>query len=103
MWQKEFGTEYDVPVTIQTLVRQSVLVDASYHNDTSPTFMFDDNMCALWVEHPDPTQREAPGPRFTIVTRANVVFQTDDEYRIVQFIADYLKDKGVIVSEKGNT
>jgi hypothetical protein len=73
-WTREFGEEYEVPGIIT-----AALYDASWHNDSAPRFWRKDDPAAktetnvdwptydLWVEHPDPEQRELGGKRFTVV------------------------------------
>ena len=58
-WVYEFGAEYAVPQCILDAHAEGKLVDASWHNDVSPSFARTE-CCStrLWVEHPDPAQRE---------------------------------------------
>lgn len=69
-WRSEFGDEWDVPAIPD-------LVDESWHNDACPSFGSADKLVdpptrdvhdlRLWVEHPDPEQREvAEAGRFTV-------------------------------------
>ena len=60
LWKSEFGAAYDVP---DVIAKHPRLVDVSYHNDTSPSFMDartnpDADGPRLWCEHPDPARRE---------------------------------------------
>jgi hypothetical protein len=54
-WSQLFGADYAVPSEIT-----STLPDQSYGNDACPAFgrNQDDDDVTLWVEHPDPAQRE---------------------------------------------
>ena len=61
LWICEFGTDYAVPSVISDR-----LVDVSWHNDVSPSFVLagdedNENAIRLWVEHPDPEMREYSG------------------------------------------
>lgn len=77
-WRSEFGEEYAVPEEIS-----KALYDASWHNDSAPSFWRKDDPASatphtetsltaefptyiLWVEHPDPAQREMGGKRFGV-------------------------------------
>ncbi len=65
-WIKEFGYQYAVPESIQSVVKDGFTQDVSWHNDTAPSFGFVDPHkpewdIRLWVEHPDPMKREDPG------------------------------------------
>ncbi len=77
-WQSEFGEEYAVPEEIS-----KALYDASWHNDSAPSFWRKDDPASatphtetsltaefptyiMWVEHPDPAQREMGGKRFGV-------------------------------------
>ncbi len=66
-WVKEFGREYDVPLAIQSIVNDGISQDLSWHNDTAPSFGFINDApgttaldIRLWVDHPDPSEREKP-------------------------------------------
>jgi hypothetical protein len=77
-WVTEFGAAYDVPAA----VLDAGLPDVSWHNDACPAFGSSerDDDHVLWVEHPDPAERELDGGRFT-VTNANgdsVLYEGDD-------------------------
>jgi hypothetical protein len=64
----EFPT-YDIPEPVLALVREGILVDTSWHNDSAPSFEChrqDGYGFRLWVEHQDEDQREIPGLRFTL-------------------------------------
>jgi hypothetical protein len=74
LWMREFGADYDVP---QLFMDAPDLVDVSWHNDVSPSFMLkgtegidSDQTPRIWIEHPDPRQREYPAtdgdPRFLV-------------------------------------
>lgn len=66
---REFGPDYEVPTQLET----DAFEDWSYHNDTSPSFVLSDReegpgidsddeyyTFRIWVNHPDPVQREDP-------------------------------------------
>jgi len=88
-WKKEFGEDYDIPKEIT-----DKYPDASWHNDSSPSFFIvDENhpqvvkdekggvtlvpdqppfyYMHLWVEHPDPDKRELPLKRFEVVVHGD--------------------------------
>lgn len=60
-WKEEFGEDYEVPAEIHERYK-----DLSWHNESSPNFTIvhagdpEDGMpqVSLFVEHPDPSQRE---------------------------------------------
>lgn len=58
LWRKEFGDGYAVPDEVGA----AGLVDISWHNDAAPSFVTleypDTRPARLWVDHPDPAQRE---------------------------------------------
>lgn len=63
-WISEHGADYDVPAEIADA---EALDDLSWHNDVCPSFgkqvtdpeTGDVHDVRLWVEHPDPAQRES--------------------------------------------
>jgi len=65
-WQWEHGAEYAVP---DEILNAADLADLSWRNDTCPSFgrtvtdpvSGDAHDVRLWVEHPDPEQRESGG------------------------------------------
>lgn len=69
LWIREHGHAYDVPAKVLELVARKQLFDASYHNDTCPRFdttTGDEPGRTLWIEHPEPSERELDGPRFVV-------------------------------------
>jgi hypothetical protein len=74
-WIDEFGEEYDIP---NEILHIEGIEDHSWHNDTCPSFGLYDSLgtfLRIWVEHPDPDQREfASGSRF------GVMFSDDDDH-----------------------
>jgi hypothetical protein len=78
-WRNEFGTDWAVP---QVIDAHPELTDTSWHNDVSPSFQpramadyeQDEVQFRLWVQHPDPLQREysTDGGRYLVFS------QTDD-------------------------
>lgn len=64
-WRAEFGADYAVPPEVSA----AGLIDVSWHNDACPSFIRPEDeadfidghgqcVARLWVEHPDPDQRE---------------------------------------------
>ena len=79
-WVTEFGADYDVPDAI------AALGDRSWHNDACPSFGDLEGDVRVWVEHPDPGQRESGGPRFAVTPAAAdgaVTCRTDDPVEAV--------------------
>lgn len=76
-----------MPSPIDDLVRLGYIEDLSHHNDAAPSFGAwragpkkrgsddDDEEVRLWVEHPDPAQRETDGGdgfgRFNVIHPGN--------------------------------
>lgn len=62
-WIEEHGEDYEVP---GQALHDAHLTDLSWHNDASPSFganitdplTQDIHDLRVWIEHPDPTQRE---------------------------------------------
>lgn len=88
-WEAEHGKGYEIPHTIDWLVNRKVLVDSSWHNDMSPSFMIPDPVkedygLRIWVDHPIHSLREVPGTkRFMLqegefTSEADFEFETDD-------------------------
>jgi len=62
-WKEEFGEEFAVPPEIS-----NQMLDDSWHNDVCPRFTSPDiSNIVVWVDHPDPDQREMCGSRFTVI------------------------------------
>ena len=68
-WRTEFGGGYAVPPEITA----AGLVDCSWHNDVCPSFCLPEQAdhegaVRLWVDHPDPDQRErgSDAPRYLV-------------------------------------
>jgi len=57
----EFPT-YPLPATVEEAVKAGLIEDTSWHNDVCPSFeVYGKNRreaCRLWLDHPDPKQRE---------------------------------------------
>lgn len=72
-WQSEHGPSYEVPGLITFMVKEGILKDDSWHNDTMPRFQVEDPKnedrgVTLWVDHPIGSQRETgpEGKRFMV-------------------------------------
>ncbi len=96
LWKQEHGPDYAVPYAITQF---EGLTDNSWHNDACPKFdvpVTNDPYCelliTLWVEHPDPEQRESgsESSRFIVAIDA---WDTDT--------ATKLHDKGFAISSYG--
>jgi len=74
-WRSEFGDDYDVPAVLEALVTEGSARDASWHNDSAPSFdapldRQDEEpvrRLRVWIEHPDPTMREMADKRHRFV------------------------------------
>lgn len=68
-WKSQFSKDYEVPVVIERMVKDGVLVDVSSRNDVSPSFQIpieDAGAAVIWVHHPIRDFRELPGARFRV-------------------------------------
>ena len=71
-WRSEHGEDYAVPKEIEALVASGWLTDESWHNDACPSFtryypeIGEQTNIRLWVDHPDPGQREVQFLRFAL-------------------------------------
>lgn len=71
LYQQEFGISFDLGFD---QLRYSCLKDKSWHNDICPSFYFikNDTYYILWVNFPDPQDREnTDDSRYTIVEAVN--------------------------------
>jgi hypothetical protein len=64
-WLGEHGPEYEVPGLIQFMVKEGILQDLSWHNDTCPSFAIldpknEDRGVRMFVDHPVKGRREFP-------------------------------------------
>lgn len=77
LWADEHGTAFEVPVEVSQL---EGVRDLSWHNDTCPRFAVteDGQGPNLWVDHPDPDERELGGSRFYVVHQAHDCASSDD-------------------------
>jgi len=71
-WLKEFDAQWDVPQPIEAIAGWERCSDLSWHNDTAPSFGWineDDaqEWIRLWVNHPDPDQREFDCERYQVI------------------------------------
>lgn len=101
-YKTEGFEDYDVPAIVQFLVKEGVLEDISFKQDTSPRFFLRDNDGAdtgisLWIQHPLRGMREADNDegRFLVeegdLEKPGKTFDTDDLEealsRILEFVA----------------
>lgn len=85
-WRREFGASYCVP----TLPGWT---DDSWRNDVCPRFINKANPnLELWVDHPDPAQRETGNetPRFRVAAD-NELYTTDELRAALAFVSAYLE------------
>ena len=76
-WLTEHGAEYAVPPQVLALVGDGLASDDSWRNDTCPRFSYRHNpggdpyyneiVVDIWVEHPDPYERESGGARYFVM------------------------------------
>ena len=62
-WLNEFGVDFAIPAEILSAVESGKLEDESWHNDVCPSFSRylpagDGSHMQLFVDHPDPSERE---------------------------------------------
>lgn len=98
----EFPADFAVPAELLALVAAGKLVDTSWGDDCSPSFRpadCPDCSIRLWVDHPDPEQREhGTGSRFWIAfyDDENQWFdnplETDDLAEVLAYLADHHGD-----------
>lgn len=85
-WRDEFGDEYDVPKWFDD---HPDLEDTSWHNDVSPSFETGINhpdypqnaRVRIWVEHHDPSEREATGSHRYFIQFVGERDVSDEDYR----------------------
>lgn len=78
LWEAEHGPSFDVPTEVSDL---EGIRDISWHNDTCPRFALTDDGEGpnLWVDHPDPDNREFQCHRFLVTIQHGDGPSTDDE------------------------
>jgi hypothetical protein len=91
-WKDEFGEEYAVPAEI---AGHPFLVDDSWHNNACPTFRSDAKDLTVWVEHPNPAEREASFEYRYAVTRGSYI-ESDAQ---VAYTGDDLAEVLAVVDE----
>lgn len=77
-WLEEFDQSYEVP---EPILEAAGVVDTSWHNNACPSFGDADGKVNIWVEHPDPAQRDMAGAhRFTVAADFDerVLYEGDD-------------------------
>ena len=78
-WLNQFGADYAVPAEVT-----GMLADVSWGNDMCPSFCWREDTqtepgAVLWVDHPEPAQREVEGYcRFVITKNGEPICSTDD-------------------------
>ena len=68
-WKAEFGSAYRIPATLDILASKGVIEDMSWHNDVNPSFgkiTCRKYEVRLWIEHPDPRQRNEGAKRYAV-------------------------------------
>lgn len=102
LWQRELGSEFDVPSLVETLVRMGVMEDSSWHNDSAPSFTIvdptaEDRGIRLWVGHPIKYMREGEEQRFGVQlgelsSEPEQDFATDELEEALTKLFEYAKD-----------
>lgn len=84
-WKTEHGKDFEVPGLIDYMVKEGILKDISWHNDTKPRFVIEDpdddqSGVTIWVDHPIQSERElqGEGPRFHVQAGEIVGDSVDD-------------------------
>jgi hypothetical protein len=99
-WLTDFGPEYDIPVEIYRLQQRGLADDYSSPHEGSPSFGIDKTdedghirQVKIWVNHPDPAERDDPGDRrFVVLNEENdVLANTDDVNEAVKAYVDAAK------------
>jgi hypothetical protein len=83
---------YEVPTEIEEI---EDLHDASDHRAACPSFADTDETVHLWIEHPDPAQRESGGERFAVTwdeDGSTEVYSGDDVYAALRVFRTTLHD-----------
>jgi hypothetical protein len=77
LWIVEHGEEYEVPAEITGI---EGIVDLSWHNDTCPRFSVRDDGIgpSIWVEHPNPDEREVLHHRYLVIVQLDEISSSDD-------------------------
>jgi hypothetical protein len=100
-WKTEHGKDFEVPGLIDYMVKEGILKDISWHNDTKPRFVIEDpdddqSGVTIWVDHPIQSERELQGerPRFhvqagEIVGESIDEIETDDLEKAVTTALEY--------------
>jgi len=115
-FKNQFPADFNVsPVLVKALDTDG-WEDTSWGNDVCPSFECEG--LRLWVEHPDPDQRESSGKRFCVTQRVEQdgdtvdgpeVFATNDEREILlwlahrnleRFVARYADRLGAVATER---
>ncbi len=101
-WRDELGTDFDVPPEIENEYE-----DRSWHNDAAVNFGIKDREnVILWVDHPEPAQRECGGKRFAIVvmqagygSHSETLLHTDDLDSVLQLMSALSKMTDELISQ----
>ena len=111
LWQREFGKEYAIPSEVLALVRSKHAVDMSYHNDVCPSVGVcdeetGDDALRIFVEHPDPSQREAGNEAarfYVIAAQVECLYSGDDVAMAVKVYeaARFLILNGCSITKEG--
>lgn len=100
-WKNEHGKDFEVPGLIDYMVKEGILKDISWHNDTKPRFIIEDpddeeSGVTIWVDHPIQSERElqGEGPRFhiqagEIVGESIDEIETDDLEKAITTALEY--------------
>src|SRR5262245_56752308 len=97
-YKNQFDADYAVPTAIMRLVDTGQLTDMSWHDDVCPSFCpadVKDDSIRLWVDHPDPQQRELGGKRYKIALYNEMgqshgyALETDSLLALIRYLADH--------------
>lgn len=99
-WKMEHGKDFEVPGLIEYMVKEGILKDISWHNDTKPRFVIEDpddeeSGITIWVDHPISSERElGEGPRFHVqagelMSDGVDEFETDDLEKAITTALEY--------------
>lgn len=104
VYEKEGFSGYQVSREILKLVKEGVLEETSWKNDTAPSFgtrLKDGTLLRLWAEHPNKARREGSPFRYSVHVQDDfgdppheMVVETDDVEEAIFAILDVVEKRG---------
>jgi hypothetical protein len=93
-YEYEHGSGFAIPVEVTS---DPDLIDMSWHNNVCPSFACEaddpDEPCQLWIDRPNPDERENDGAeRFTVTDGAyECLYAGDDIHEALAVLKDAVK------------